>query len=101
MEFIKKLNPEEVKVAVIHYVNTSKFKPDFYAKTVDRKHEFIWIVYPWNFIEDCINLIKKLGLNHADSGKIKQELEDNYKLFVDEETLKKVILEMERRNKEK
>ena len=103
-ESIKKLNPEEIKVAAIHYVKTSKFKPDFYAETVDRTHEFIWIVYPWNFIEDTINLIKKLDISHSYSdineiNEIKKELEDNYKFSVDKKTLKKVILEMERRSK--
>ena len=98
-EFTKKLNPKEVKVATIHYVTTSKFKPDFYAEVVDRTDEFIWIIYPWNFIEDCINLIKKLGVQPAEINEIKQKLENNYKLSVDEETLKKVILEMKRRSK--
>lgn len=104
-KFIEKLNPKEIKTAAIHYVNTSKFKPDFYSELVDRTHEFTWIVYPWNIIEDTINLIKKLKLDisisYHDINKIKQELENNYKFSVDEKTLKKVIVEMERRNKEK
>ena len=101
-EYIKKLNPKEVKVAVIHYVTTSKFKPDFYAKTVDRAFEFIWIVYPWNLIEDTINLIKKLNVRCDDTdenaNEIKKHLELNYKFSVDEKTLKKVMAEMKRRD---
>ena len=96
-EYIKKLNPKEVKVAVIHYVTTSKFKPDFYAEVVDRTDEFIWIVYPWNLIEDAINLIKKLNVRCDDANEIKKQLELNYKFSVNEKTLKKVMGEMERR----
>ena len=101
-KFIEKLNPGNIKVATIHYVNTSKFKPDFYAEVVDRTNEFIWAVYPWNIVEDTINLIGKLksdiSISCSDINKIKQELENNYEFSVDEKTLKKIILEMERRD---
>ncbi|PKP54355.1 MAG: phosphoribosyltransferase [Candidatus Altiarchaeales archaeon HGW-Altiarchaeales-3] len=96
-EFIKKLNPSEIKTAVIHYVTTSKFKPDFCAERVDRKDAFIWVVYPWNFTEDTINLIKKSDASVEDVDEIKQKLEDNYEFCVDMEKLKKIIPEMKRR----
>jgi len=96
-EFIKNLNPDEIKTAAIHYVKTSRFKPDFYAETVDRTDEFIWIVYPWNIIEDTINLIEKLGISYSDTNKIKRELKENYGFVVDGKTLEKITAEMRRR----
>ena len=35
-------------------LQTSEFEPDF---TGERLSDWTWIVYPWNFIEDMIDLV--------------------------------------------
>jgi Predicted phosphoribosyltransferases len=36
---------------------TAKFEPDYY---VDIVKEWTWYMYPWNYWEDEINLVRKL-----------------------------------------
>jgi len=47
-----KLNPIELKTAVMQYMTSSKIKPDYYAEVVDK---WIWMIYPWNWIDDFAN----------------------------------------------
>jgi len=47
-----KLNPAEIRTAVMQYMTSSKIKPDYYAEVIN---EWIWMVYPWNWIDDFAN----------------------------------------------
>jgi len=47
-----KLNPSEIRTAVMQYMTSSKIKPDYYAEVIN---EWIWMVYPWNWIDDFAN----------------------------------------------
>lgn len=40
--YLKKKNPAQLKVAVIHSKPWAKFKPDYEVKSTDK-----WVVYPW------------------------------------------------------
>jgi hypoxanthine phosphoribosyltransferase len=44
-------------LAVLQYLYTSELKPDYCGEVVQ---EWGWIVYPWNFIEDMIDIISRL-----------------------------------------
>lgn len=55
--YINDLNPSKTRTATLQYLETSKASPDFVGERLD---EWAWIVYPWNFIEDMIDLIKQL-----------------------------------------
>jgi len=52
-----KQNPKEVRTAVLQYLYTSEIKPDYCGEVVS---EWGWIVFPWNFIEDMIDIISRL-----------------------------------------
>lgn len=58
-EYIEKNNkPEQLRVATMQYIKpVAKFVPDYY---VDEVVEWVWYLYPWNQMEDTINLIKKI-----------------------------------------
>ncbi len=58
-EYILKNNkPSELKVATMQYIKpVAKTKPDYY---VDEITAWIWYMYPWNYVEDTINLTKKI-----------------------------------------
>lgn len=56
-EYVSKQNPKEVRTAVLQYLYTSEIKPDYCGEVVQ---EWGWIVYPWNFIEDMIDIISRL-----------------------------------------
>lgn len=46
-----------MRTAVLQYLYTSDVKPDYVGEVVE---EWAWIVYPWNFIEDMIDIISRL-----------------------------------------
>ncbi|NAZ11202.1 MAG: phosphoribosyltransferase [Desulfurococcales archaeon] len=58
-EYIERNNkPEQLKVATMQYIKpVAKFVPDYY---VDEVVDWVWYLYPWNQMEDTINLIKKI-----------------------------------------
>jgi hypothetical protein len=52
-EYVSDRNPGEVRTATLQLLGTSEFDPDFVGERLD---EWAWLVYPWNFIEDMIDL---------------------------------------------
>ncbi|WP_255150694.1 phosphoribosyltransferase [Halorarius halobius] len=52
-EYVSERNPGEVRTATLQLLGTSEFDPDFVGEKLE---EWAWIVYPWNFIEDMIDL---------------------------------------------
>ena len=42
-----------VRTATLQLLGTSEFEPDFVG---ERLQEWTWVVYPWNFIEDMVEL---------------------------------------------
>jgi len=56
-EHLRRLNPEEMRIAVMQYIPASKFRPDYFAEVVK---VWTWFIYPWNWIEDTSTLIVRL-----------------------------------------
>lgn len=48
--------PLVIKTASLQYVGSSKFDPDYVG---ERFRNWAWIIYPWNFMEDMISILKK------------------------------------------
>lgn len=42
VKYLKEKNPEEIKVATLHYKPGSVYKPNYFIGTTDK-----WIIYPW------------------------------------------------------
>ncbi|MFC4247440.1 phosphoribosyltransferase [Natribaculum luteum] len=53
-EYVTDRDAGEVRTATLQLLQTSGFDPDYVG---ERLEEWAWIVYPWNFIEDMIDLI--------------------------------------------
>jgi hypoxanthine phosphoribosyltransferase len=53
-EYVTDRDAGEVRTATLQLLQTSAFEPDFVG---ERLTEWTWVVYPWNFIEDMIDLI--------------------------------------------
>jgi hypoxanthine phosphoribosyltransferase len=53
-EYVTDRDAGEVRTATLQLLGTSEFQPDFVG---ERLAEWTWIVYPWNFIEDMIDLV--------------------------------------------
>jgi hypoxanthine phosphoribosyltransferase len=52
-EYVREREPNAVRTATLQLLGTSEFEPDYVG---ERLAEWAWIVYPWNFIEDMIDL---------------------------------------------
>ncbi|MGQ4554643.1 phosphoribosyltransferase family protein [Halobellus sp. GM3] len=53
-EYVTDRDAGEVRTATLQLLQTSEFEPDFVG---ERLEEWTWIVYPWNFLEDMIDLV--------------------------------------------
>jgi hypothetical protein len=53
-EYVSERNADEVRTATLQLLDTSSFQPDYVG---ERLTEWTWVVYPWNFIEDMIELV--------------------------------------------
>jgi len=73
-DFVKKLNPEEVRTAAIFHFRHSKFIPDYYSKELI---DWVWVMWPWNYIEDMCNITPKV-LEESKGCSIK-EIQENLK----------------------
>ncbi|WP_293032575.1 phosphoribosyltransferase [Natronococcus sp.] len=53
-EYVDDRNAGEVRTATLQLLQTSEYEPDYIG---ERLKEWTWVVYPWNFIEDMVDLI--------------------------------------------
>jgi hypoxanthine phosphoribosyltransferase len=53
-EYVTERDPGEVRTATLQLLGTSEVEPDFVG---ERLEEWTWVVYPWNFIEDMVDLV--------------------------------------------
>jgi hypoxanthine phosphoribosyltransferase len=96
LDFIKSLNPADIKTVTALHIKTSKFTPDYYGEEIDWK----WVVFPWNYIEDMCNIVPKVLDENRSKGikKIKIDLKENFKVDVSEEGVLEILGELEERN---
>ena len=47
----------KVKTATLQLLYTSEFIPDYFGEYME---EWSWVVFPWNFIEDMIDIISRM-----------------------------------------
>ncbi|MES3161642.1 MAG: phosphoribosyltransferase [Halorubrum sp.] len=52
-EYVEERDAAAVRTATLQLLGTSEFEPDFVG---ERLEHWTWVVYPWNFIEDMIDL---------------------------------------------
>lgn len=95
IDFIKSLNPKEIKTAAALYIKTSKFKPDYYGEEIEWK----WVIFPWNYVEDMCNIMPKvLNEEPKNINEIRNGLKKNFKIDISEEAVAEILGELEERN---
>jgi len=92
-DYVRKLNPSEVKTATLILLKGSKFKPDFYGD----EQTWRWVIFPWNYVEDMCNIVAKVSGVEADLGKIKARLKEHFKIDVSPEDVEEIRAEIRRR----
>lgn len=54
-EYVLDREPREVRSATLQLLGNSEFQPDYVGEELER---WTWVVYPWNFLEDMVELIE-------------------------------------------
>jgi len=95
-DYVKKLNPKEIRTAAIFHIKHSKFVPDYYSKEID----WVWVMWPWNYIEDMCNIVPKVldEKNGSSLKNIRECLKERFKIEISEEHLLEIIGELVARN---
>ncbi len=97
VDYIKSLNPSEIKTATLRHITGSKFEPDYFSEEIAWR----WVIFPWNFTEDLSNIVLKL-LNSMDPNpgiaQIRYKLKELYKIDIPEVTVEEILREMRRRD---
>ncbi len=77
VDHVKALNPLEVKTATLYHLVDSKFKPDYYG----HERDWAWIIFPWNYIEDLVNLINRVVKREERQNKSHEEIRADLKYY--------------------
>jgi hypothetical protein len=100
VEYLKTLNPSQIRTATLQHLTNSKFKADYIGEELS----WVWVIFPWNFTEDMCNIIPKVCARlkmdtdgDVDLAKIKNELSQFYNIKTDEKTVKAALQEIKRR----
>ncbi|MBS1263106.1 MAG: Xanthine phosphoribosyltransferase [Methanonatronarchaeales archaeon] len=71
-------SPGRVDTAVLQFLESSTASPGYVGEVLD---EWAWIIYPWNFIEDMVDLVGRvLGDEPLDMGGVRRELRERFEL---------------------
>jgi len=95
-EYIKTLNPKEIRTAAIYHIKTSKFTPDYYGEEIDWK----WVIWPWNYVEDMCNIVPKILDEKIPISiqEIKKELKKRFKIDLSSQDVIEIMGELESRD---
>ena len=103
-EYVQERDPGEVRTATLQLLGTSEFQPDFVG---ERLEEWTWVVYPWNFIEDMVDLVsgvmEKADEETFEAEDIRHHLSSYHRVdriemeIAQPDRLPEVMAEMERR----
>jgi hypoxanthine phosphoribosyltransferase len=104
-EYVTDRDCGEVRTATLQLLQTSEFEPDFVG---ERLEEWTWVVYPWNFIEDMIDLIagvmEKADRDSVTRADIRHYLSEYHRIdrigmeIAQPNRLEEVLEEMQRRD---
>jgi len=103
-EYVEERDPGEVRTATLQLLDTSDFEPDYVGENLE---EWAWMVYPWNFIEDMIDVVSGVMERAPESSFSKADLRHYLAEYHDVERIQmeiaqpnrlgEVLTEMERR----
>jgi hypoxanthine phosphoribosyltransferase len=102
VEYLKSLNPSEIRTAALQHLTCAKFEADYVGEVLPWR----WVIFPWNFTEDMCTLIpkacKRLKADvdgEVDVTQIKDEMKKLYVIDVSEETVTDILKEIKRRSR--
>ena len=88
-------SPAVIKTATMQYIKpVAKVKPDYVASIVE---DWTWFMYPWNYWEDEINLVRKLMNEGVKTEELEKKFLESYGVKPPV-PLQKILQEMRRRD---
>ncbi len=94
VDYVKTMNPEEVRTAALRHITGSKFTPDYYGDEITWR----WVIFPWNYTEDMCNIVPKAAEGAADLEEIKRRLKANHNIDIEEDEISRILEEVRRRS---
>ena len=88
LPYIRSLEPDEVKTAVLHHKKTSSYRPDFHAEKIVK---WRWLIYPWAVIEDLSGFITQMDPVPDNMDKAAERLEERYHFRVSKKIMEDVF----------
>jgi len=93
VDYVREKNPLEVRTAALRHIDGSKFTPDYYGDVITWR----WIIFPWNYVEDMVNLVPKACGDGSTPEEIKKAMREKFSIEVPEEDIEKALAEIKRR----
>ena len=93
MDYVKTLNPGEVRTASLLHITSSGFTPDYNGEEISWR----WVIFPWNYVEDMCNIIQKMEERGIPASEIKERFRSDHKIDVDQGEIKRIRDEIKRR----
>ena len=92
IDHVTNLKPAETKTATLIHLKNSDYKPHFFG----HEREWSWIIFPWNYQEDLVNLISKIeGSKDKNAEKIKEEFKVNFNVDINVDDIKDTLEHIE------
>ncbi len=63
----------EIRTATLQLLGTSEYDPDYVGEYLD---EWTWVVYPWNFIEDMVDLVSGVMEKDGDGPYTREDIQN-------------------------
>ncbi|MXR20132.1 phosphoribosyltransferase [Halobacterium bonnevillei] len=72
-EYVQDRSANEIRTATLQLLGTSEFDPNYVGEYLE---DWTWVVYPWNFIEDMVDLLSGVMEKDDDGPYTRDELRD-------------------------
>jgi len=93
VDYIKTMNPRNIRTATLRHIRGGKFTPDYYGDEITWR----WVVFPWNIVEDMCNIIPKATAGANDTGAIIERLKTKFGIDLTEDEFEVYQSEIMRR----
>ncbi|WP_232687429.1 phosphoribosyltransferase [Halobacterium zhouii] len=70
-EYVTDRDANDVRTATLQLLQTSEFDPEYVGEQLE---QWAWVVYPWNFIEDMVDLVSGVMETDGDGPYTEAEL---------------------------
>ncbi|GAA0292522.1 phosphoribosyltransferase [Halarchaeum salinum] len=92
-EYVDERGANEIRTATLQLLGTSEFDPDYVG---ERLEQWAWVVYPWNFIEDMVDLISGVMASDADGPYTKEGIRH---LLAEDHDIERIEMEIAQPNR--